>query len=93
MLSPLITINEIAYNSTYLLFGSFQEPRVHAWLSLVFCSGSHLKMPTRAGVSPEAQGPLPSSLVIGRIQSLGAVEPVATCFSKASRRIFLLSKG
>lgn len=96
MLLSQITINVVAYYNRYLLFGSFQGARVYAWLNLVFCSGSHqaaVNLSIRVGVSSEAQGPLPSSLVVGRIQFLGAVELVATCLFEARRKISLFRKG
>ena len=97
MLLSQIIANMVANNNRYLLFGTtFEGTRVHAWLILVFCSESHqtaVKMSTRAGVSSEAPGPLPSSLVVSRIQFLGAIELMATCFFKASRRISLFRKG
>lgn len=74
---------------------SFQGSRVRAWFTLVFCSGSQqaaIEVLARAGVSSEAQGPLPRSLAVGRIPFLVAVELLATCFFKAGRRISLVRK-
>ena len=74
----------------------FQRSRVQTWFTWVFCSGSHqaaVEVLARAGVSSEAQGPLPRSLAVGRIPFLVAVELLATCFFKAGRGISLVRKG
>lgn len=62
----------------YLLCHHFCGSEVQAWLRWLLCLGPHRAMtqvPARPTVSFKTQHPIPSSLVVGRIQFLVAAVP------------------